>query len=98
MNAKLAARPRAKARLLGLAAAYIGIEPKALVAELNGRSLAQVATAHGKTTAGLKAALLAPFEARLDKAVASGRVSSADAQARLARISDRLDALIAKSR
>ena len=98
VNAKLAARPAAKARLLGVAASYIGIKPKALVGELKGKSLAQVATAHGKTAAGLKAALLAPFKARLDTAVAAGRISSADAQARLARISARLDALIAKPR
>ena len=47
--------------VLGAAAAYIGIKPKALLAEVKGKSLAPVATAHGKTAAGLKAALLAPF-------------------------------------
>jgi lambda repressor-like predicted transcriptional regulator len=98
VNAKLAARPAAKARLLGAAAAYIGIKPKALLAEVKGKSLAQVATAHGKTAAGLKAALLAPFRARLEQAVAAGRLSSADAQARIGRISARLDALISKTR
>lgn len=98
VNVKLAARPRARARLLGAAAAYIGIKPKALAAELKGKSLGQVATAHGKTAAGLKAALQAPFKARLDKAVAAGRIDSAEAQARLARISARLDRLIAKTR
>jgi hypothetical protein len=98
VNVKLAARPRARARLLGAAAAYIGIKPKALAAELKGKSLAQVATAHGKTAAGLKAALEAPFKARLDKAVAAGRISSAEAQARLARISARLDRLIGRTR
>jgi hypothetical protein len=98
VNAKLAARPRAKARLLGIAAAYIGVKPKALAGELKGKSLAQVATAHGKTAAGLKAALLAPFKARLDKAVGAGRISSAAAQARLDRISARLDKAIGKTR
>jgi len=98
VNAKLAARPAAKARLLGAAAAYIGVKPKALSAELKGKSLAQVAVAHGKTAAGLKAALLARFKTRLDKAVSGGRISAADAQARLDRISARLDALIAKTR
>jgi hypothetical protein len=98
VNARLAARPAAKARLLGVAASYIGIAPKALLAELKGKSLAQVATAHGKTVAGLEAALLAPFKARLDKAVAAGRINSADAQAKLARISQRLDVLIGKTR
>jgi hypothetical protein len=98
VNAKLAARPRAKTRLLGLAAAYIGVKPEALAGELKGKSLGQVATAHGKTVAGLKAALMKPFQARAQKAVAAGRISSADAQARLARISARLDALISRTR
>lgn len=98
VNAKLAAKPAAKARLLGAAAAYIGIKPKALVAELKGKSLAQVAANHDRTAAGLKAALLAPFKARLDRAVTAGRLGSADAQARLGRISARLDALISKTR
>jgi hypothetical protein len=98
VNAKLAAKPRAKARLLNVAAAYIGVKPKALAAELKGKSLAQVATAHGKTAAGLKAALLKRFQARLDKAVAAGRLSQSAADARLARISARLDALISKTR
>jgi hypothetical protein len=98
VNAKLAAKPRARARLLATAAAYIGVKPKALLKELKGKSLGEVATAHGKTAAGLKAALLAPFKARLDKAVAAGRISSADAEARLGRISARLDALISKTR
>jgi hypothetical protein len=98
VHAKLAARPAARARVLGVAAKYIGITPKALVSELKGKSLAQVATAHGRTVAGLKDALLKPFKARLDKAVVAGRISSADAQARLAKISARLDTLINKTR
>jgi len=98
VNAKLAARPAARARVLAISAKYIGVKPKALAAELKGKSLAQVAAAHGKTAAGLKEALLKPFKARLDKAVANGRISAPDAEARLAKISARLDALIAKTR
>jgi hypothetical protein len=97
VNAKLARRP-AGARVLGMAAKYIGVTPTALRAELKGKSLAQVATAHGKTVSGLKDALLKPFKARLDKAVAAGRLNSADAQARLAKISARVDALVNKTR
>jgi hypothetical protein len=102
VNAKLTARAgrhHGKERLLELAASYIGVTPKALVAELKaGKSLAQVATAHGKTAAGLKAALLAPFKARLDEAVASGRITAAAAQARLDKVSARLDQLINRTR
>jgi hypothetical protein len=98
VDVKLAARPRARARLLAAAAAYIGMKPKALAAELKGKSLAEVATGHGKTAAGLKAALQAPFKARLDEAVAAGRINSGEAQARLDRISARLDRLIGRTR
>jgi hypothetical protein len=100
VHAQLRARAghAGKARLLGLAARYIGVTPRALAAELKGKSLAQVATAHGKTASGLKGALLKPFQARLAKAVAAGRISSADAQAKLAKISSKLDELIDKTR
>ena len=88
-----------KARLLKLAATYIGITPNGLAAELKaGKSLAQVATAHGKTAAGLKEALVAPFKAKLNRAVASGRITTAEAQARLDKISARLDQLINRIR
>jgi hypothetical protein len=95
---KAALRP-ARARLVNISARYIGLTPKALRAELKtGKSLAQVAVAHGKTAAGLKDALLKPFEQRLDKARAAGRISSADVQTRLARISARLEMIINKTR
>jgi len=101
VNARLgraALRP-ARARLLNISARYIGLTPKALRAELKaGSSLAQVAGTHGKTASGLKDALLKPFEQRLEKARAAGRISAADAQTRLARISARLDRLINRTR
>jgi len=98
VNAKLAPRPAAKARLLGLAAKYIGVSRSTLANELHGRSLAQVAIAHGKTAAGLKAALSAPVKLRLANAVAAGRISSAEAAARLEKLNARLDAAINKTR
>jgi hypothetical protein len=99
LGAKAGKRPGAKAALLRVSAKYIGVSPKALAAELKaGKSLAQVATAHGKTSAGLKDALLKPLKARLDKTVASGRITVAQAQARLDRLSARLDRLISKTR
>jgi hypothetical protein len=95
---KAALRP-VKTRLMNRSARYIGVTPKALRAELKaGKSLAQVAAAHGKTAAGLKDALLKPFQQRLAKASAAGRISPNQAQARLARISARLDKLINRTR
>jgi UDP-N-acetylmuramate-alanine ligase len=100
VNAKLAGKQRAaKASLLRVSAKYIGVKPQALRAELKaGKSLAEVATSHGKTAAGLKAAILKPIQTRLDRAVAAGRLTSVQAQARLDRLSARLDKLIAKTR
>jgi hypothetical protein len=101
VNARLgraALRP-AKARLLRISARYVGLTPKALRAELKaGKSLAQVAVARGKTAAGLKDVLLKPFQQKLNKARAAGRISSADAENRLARISSRLDRIINRTR
>ena len=95
---KAALRP-VKARLLIRSARYIGVTPKALRTELKaGKSLAQVATAHDKTAAGLKDALLKPFQQRLVKASAAGRISSTQAQTRLAKISARLDKIINRTR
>jgi hypothetical protein len=100
VNARLgraALRP-AKSRFLKASARYIGVTPKGLRAELKaGKSLAQVAAAHGKTASGLKDALLKPFEQRLAKAQAAGRISSTDIQTRLARISARLDKIISRT-
>src|SRR5262245_30773580 len=88
VNAKLTAKrgAAAKAGLLVVSARYIGIKPQTLRAELEGKSLAQVAEAHGKTAAGLKAALLKPFQTRLERAVTAGRITSAQAQTRLDRL------------
>ena len=101
VNAKLAGRKQrtAKAGLLRVSAKYVGVTPQALRAELKaGKSLAEVATSHGKTAAGLKAAMLKPFQTRLDKAVGSGRITAAQAQTRLNKLSARLDKLITKTR
>lgn len=95
---KAALRP-VKSRLLIRSARYIGVTPKALRAELKaGKSLAQVASTHGKTPAGLKDALLKPFEQRLAKAQTAGRISATDVQTRLAKISARLDKAINRTR
>ena len=88
-----------RAGLLRVSAKYIDITPKALRAELQaGKSLAQVAADHGKTATGLKDALLKPFQAKLNRAQATGKISATAAQERLAKISARLDKLINRTR
>jgi D-Tyr-tRNAtyr deacylase len=101
VNAKIGkvTRRAGKAKLLNVAARYLGVSPKALTADLKaGKSLAQVATAHGKTAAGLKDALLEAFKAHLDKAMAANRITAAQAQERIAKISARLDKLISRTK
>jgi hypothetical protein len=101
VNAKVGkvTRQAGRSRLLNAAARYLGFTPKALAADLKaGKSLAQVATAHGKTADGLKGALLKPFKARLDKAVAAKRITAAQAQEKLTKASARLDKLISRTK
>jgi polyhydroxyalkanoate synthesis regulator phasin len=105
VNAKPRGRPggpksgkTAAPRFLRAAADYIGITTDALVKELKGgKSLAQVATAHGKTASGLRDELLKPFKAKLDKAVKAGRISADQAKMRLAQASAMLDKLISRA-
>jgi hypothetical protein len=69
------------------AASYLGITGAQLHSELaKGKSLAQIAEAHGKTAAGLVDALVASAKTRLDHAVADGHLTSAQEKAILARM------------
>src|SRR6478672_6742777 len=76
--------PRAGVRASHFGAAvasYLGLTRAELRAQLrSGKSLAQIATAHGKTVAGLKAAILTGAKARLDRAVTAGKLTSAQEQ------------------
>lgn len=63
-------------------ASYLGITQAQLRSALvSGKSLAQVAKAHGKTTDGLVAAIVAAAKTRLDNAVAGKHLSSAEEKA-----------------
>lgn len=86
-------------RLGAAVTAYLDITPAQLRTELRaGKSLAQIATGHGKTVAGLKVAILDAVEARLDKAVAGKRLTAAQETALLAGLSAHLDELLNRSR
>jgi hypothetical protein len=75
------------------------VTPVQLRAELRaGKSLAQIATEHGKTVAGLKSAILDAVKARLDKAVASGRITAAQEQTILDPLSSHLDQVVNRTR
>lgn len=81
--------------VLNASAAYIGLDRAQLLTRLRaGQSLAQIAIASGKTVAGLKAAILNAHKARLDADVAANRLTAAQAQARLAALSARIDRIV----
>jgi hypothetical protein len=89
--AQLKAHVRASATdhgsVVAAAVAYLQLDKATIVADLKaGQSLAQIATAQGKTADGLVTALLAPAKLRLDAAVAAGRLTSAQETAFLTRL------------
>lgn len=85
-------RIHVRAHRLGPVARYLGITPQELRTELrSGKSLAQVATAHGKTVEGLVDAITAKAKERLDKAVANGKLTRQRAEEILARLTDAVE-------
>jgi uncharacterized coiled-coil protein SlyX len=100
VNSSFPAIGRPEGKRFGAAvAAYLGLSPAQLRTELRaGKSLAQIATEHGKTVAGLKSAILDAVKARLDKAVASGRLTAAQEKTILDRLSAHLDELVNRTR
>jgi len=81
--------------LLQTAATYLGISVSDLQADLkSGKTLAQEATAKGKTADGLVQALLAPLKTELDKRVTSGDITTAQETVILNRETTRLTDLV----
>jgi uncharacterized coiled-coil protein SlyX len=81
--------------ILVRAASYIGITPAQLGAGLkDGKTLAELATANGKTAAGLVQALVDDAKAGLDAAVAAGWLSQAQADKAVERLTERITKLV----
>jgi AraC-like DNA-binding protein len=77
------------------AARYIGLRPAQLFEQLaSGKSLAQIASAHGKTAAGLESAIVAAQRSRLDRARQRGWITSAQEQRLLSRLQAKIDELV----
>jgi hypothetical protein len=75
------AKANVRSGFLKVAADYVGLDRKALAQELrSGKSLAQVATAKNKSVDGLETAIFNAFKAKVDKAVAAGKLNNAVAQ------------------
>jgi len=78
-------------RALGATAGYLGLTRAELRSELEGgKTLAQVAQAHGKSTQGLVGALVAEAKQHVDAAVAAGRLTQAQANDLLNGLRDRI--------
>jgi hypothetical protein len=70
--------------LLKAAAQYLGVSRAELVKDARaGQTLAQIATAHGKSVDGLEAAMLAALKTKLDAAVSAVKLASAVASGRI---------------
>ena len=77
------------------AADYLGVTEANLRASLeDGDTLAEIATANGKTAAGLVDALVAAAKADLDEKVDSGRLTSAQRAAIVADLESRIDDVV----
>jgi hypothetical protein len=78
-------------RPLPAAATYLGLTNAQLAQQLaGGKSLAQIATARGKSVSGLEQAMTAAIKTRLDKLVAGKVITAAQEQKLLGRLSARL--------
>lgn len=80
---------------LSTAATFLGLTEAELRTQLvSGKSLAEIAKAEGKTVAGLEAALTADAKNKLDAAVKAGRLTQAQADEALKRMTERLDDVV----
>jgi hypothetical protein len=92
------ARHHVSGGMIGAAVSYLGVDRATIVAGLKaGQSLAQIATAHGKTADGLVAALLSPAKLKLDAAVTAGKLAADRETAILSRLRTALTALVNKA-
>jgi hypothetical protein len=84
-----------RAGFLDAVATYLGVTRAELrTARENGTSLAQLATQQGKSVAGLKQAIYDSARADLDKAVAAGRITSAQETTMLSNLQSHLDDIV----
>jgi polyhydroxyalkanoate synthesis regulator phasin len=76
---------------LNAAATAIGIDAAQLRTELNGKSLADVAKAHGKTASDVATALKTAAHQRIDQAVTAGKLTADQAAQQKTQVDQRID-------
>jgi lambda repressor-like predicted transcriptional regulator len=97
-RAGLSAGPNARSGLWKASAGYLELSPSELRARLRaGKSLAQIATAQGKSVDGLRAALVVAFRAKVDRAASTGRISSTRAERLRARAPALVERLVQRA-
>src|SRR4051794_11500714 len=76
-------------------AGYLGVAASDLQADLkSGKTLAQIATAQGKTVSGLEAAMIADAKSHLDSDVTAGNLTAAQEQTMLANLQSHIDDIV----
>jgi len=81
----------------GAVSRYLGATPAKLVSQLrSGKSLAQIASADGKSLSGLEAALAAQRKTLLDRLLKAGQITQAQETKLLARFEKRLSKLVSR--
>src|SRR5262249_47268126 len=79
----------------GAVADYLGLSEAELRTQVEGgKSLAQIATAQGKSVEGLKSAILAEAKSHLDEAVAAGKLTAAQEKTMLDELASHVDELV----
>lgn len=90
---------RLRAGFIHTAAEAIGITPEELRGELKGgTSIADVAAEHSVSLDDVKASILAAAKAKLDEAVANGRITQERADGAMQKLTDKIDDLLQRSR
>jgi hypothetical protein len=76
-------------------ASYLGLTEDELRAQLeSGKTLAQIASARGKSVSGLEDVIYADMKTHLDQAVADGKLTAAQEQAMLAELRSHIDDMV----
>src|SRR6266536_87413 len=76
-------------------AAYLGLTEEQLRTQLEaGKTLAQIATAQGKSVSGLEDVIYADAKSNLDQAVANGKLTASQEQTMLADLKSHLDDIV----
>jgi polyhydroxyalkanoate synthesis regulator phasin len=79
-------------------ASYLGLTQAELRTQLeSGKTLAQIATAQGKSVSGLEDVIYADAKSNLDQAVAAGKLTAAQEQTMLADLKSNLDDIVNKT-